>query len=237
MARRKPDTAGLQERLGYAFKDPDLLVRALTHVSAPGTGAASNYQRLEFLGDRVLGLAVAEMVFRAFPDAPEGELSRRLSELVRRETCAEVAIAWDVGPNLKLGGGEVQSGGRRNTAILADVCEAIIGAVFLDGGFEAGRALVEAAFHEHLLLPRRPLRDPKSALQEWAQGQGLPTPTYTVVEQIGPDHAPEFRVMAKVQGFENAVGIGRSKRVAEQEAARNLLLKEGVWTAEEQGVA
>ncbi|HEY8382460.1 MAG TPA: ribonuclease III [Microvirga sp.] len=235
MARRKPDTDGLQERLGYAFKDPDLLVRALTHVSAPGTGAESNYQRLEFLGDRVLGLAVAEMVFRAFPDAPEGELSRRLSELVRRETCAEVAIAWDVGPNLKLGGGEVQSGGRRNTAILADVCEAIIGAVFLDGGFEAGRALVEAAFQEHLLLPRRPLRDPKSALQEWAQGQGLPTPTYTVVEQIGPDHAPEFRVMAKVKGFENAVGIGRSKRVAEQEAARNLLLQEGVWTAEEQG--
>ena len=142
----------------------------------------------------MLGLAIADMLYRAFPTAPEGELSRRLSELVRRETCAEVAVAWDVGPHLRLGAGEVHSGGRRNQAILADVCEAIIGAVFLDGGYGAAKDLVERSFGARLSAPRRPLRDPKSALQEWAQGRGLPTPNYSVVEQVGPDHAPRFQV-------------------------------------------
>jgi ribonuclease-3 len=236
VARRKVHPGELQERLGYAFRDPDLLVRALTHVSAPQGGEGS-YQRLEFLGDRVLGLAVAEMLYAAFPEAPEGELSRRLSELVRRETCAEVALAWDVGPHLKLGLGEVQSGGRKNQAILADVCEAIIGAVFLDGGYAAARDLIGRAFGDLLATPRRPLRDPKSALQEWAQGQGWPTPTYAVVERVGPDHAPQFRVMAKVKGVESGLGVGASKRAAEQEAARNLLLREGVWTEDEHGLA
>jgi len=230
VARRKPDTVALEERLGYRFRDRDLLDLALTHVSAPGAGTGVSYQRLEFLGDRVLGLAVAEMLYRAYPDAAEGELSRRLAELVRRESCAEVAQAWDVGPHLKLGAGEVHSGGRRNTAILADACEAIIGAVFLDGGYEAARALVERAFAQRLAAPRRPLRDAKTALQEWAQGRGLPTPVYAIVEQVGPDHAPKFRVSAKVEGLDLALGLGASKRSAEQDAARSLLLREGVWT-------
>jgi ribonuclease-3 len=237
VAKRKLDTSALQARLGYIFSNSDLLVQALTHVSAPSASALGSYQRLEFLGDRVLGLTVAEMLYGAFPNEAEGDLSRRLSELVRRETCAEVAVAWDVGPHLKLGGGEVQSGGRRNQAILADVCEAIIGAVFLDGGYAAAKALVERAFAAQLATPRRPMRDPKSALQEWAQGRGLPTPTYAVVEQIGPDHAPRFRVVVKVQGQENGWGVGTSKRAAEQDAARDLLLREGVWTEEEHGVA
>jgi ribonuclease-3 len=230
VARRKPDTGALEERLGYRFRDRDLFGLALTHVSAPGAGPGMSYQRLEFLGDRVLGLAVAEMLYRAYPDAAEGELSRRLAELVRRESCAEVAQAWDVGPHLKLGAGEVHSGGRRNTAILADACEAIIGAVFLDGGYEAARALVERAFAQRLAAPRRPLRDAKTALQEWAQGRGLPTPVYAIVEQVGPDHAPKFRVSAKVEGLDLALGLGASKRSAEQDAARSLLLREGVWT-------
>lgn len=234
MARRTAQPDKLQETLGYRFERPELLTEALTHVSAPDAGGQS-YQRLEFLGDRVLGLIVAEMLFYSFPSAPEGELSRRLAELVRRESCAEVALAWDIGPYLKLGAGEAQSGERRNQTILADVCEAIIGAVFLDGGYEAAKVLVETAFKELLHAPRRPLRDPKSALQEWAQGKGLPPPTYTVVEQTGPDHAPKFRVMVKVRGHESDYGLGASKRAAEQEAARSLLLREGVWTQEDQG--
>ena len=233
MARRKVRPDELQERLGHTFSDPDLLLRALTHVSAP-QGAEASYQRLEFLGDRVLGLAIADMLYEAYPAAPEGELSRRLAELVRRETCAEVALAWDLGAHVRLGLGEVHSGGRRNQAILADVCEAVIGAVFLDGGYLAARALVERAFGALLSAPRRPLRDPKSALQEWAQGQGWPTPTYAVVERAGPDHAPRFRVVAKVRGLESGHGVGPSKRTAEQDAARRLLIREGVWTGNEQ---
>ncbi len=233
MARRKPDAGALEGRLGYRFRDGDLLGLALTHVSAPSAGPGMSYQRLEFLGDRVLGLAVAEMLYSAYPDAAEGELSRRFAELVRRESCAEVAVAWDLGPHLRLGAGEVHSGGRRNTAILADACESIIGAVFLDGGYGAAKALVERAFAERLSAPRRPLRDAKTALQEWAQGRGLPTPVYAVVEQVGPDHAPQFRVSATVQGLESGFGLGASKRNAEQDAARSLLLREGVWTESE----
>jgi ribonuclease-3 len=233
VARRKAAIADLEERLGYAFTDPDLLERALTHVSAPNAGPSQSYQRLEFLGDRVLGLAVADLLVAAFPAASEGELSRRLSELVRWESCAEIALAWDLGPHLRLGTGEVQSGGRRNPAILADVAEAVIGAAFLDGGYPAAKALVERAFADAVTAPRRPLRDPKSALQEWAQARGLPTPTYTTLEQIGPDHAPQFRILVKVKGLESGVGVGQSKRVAEQDAARGVLLREGVWSEDQ----
>jgi ribonuclease-3 len=236
VTRRKPNLDELLTKLDYRFERPELLEEALTHVSAPNAGGQS-YQRLEFLGDRVLGLAIAEMLYRAFPGAPEGELSRRLAELVRRESCAEIAQSWDVGPHVKLGAGEAQSGERKNEAILADVCEAIIGAVFLDGGYDAAQKLIERSFKDLLAAPRRPLRDPKSALQEWAQAQGLPPPTYTIVEQTGPDHAPRFRIMVKVKGQESDFGLGTSKRVAEQAAARSLLLREGIWTEEEHGVA
>jgi ribonuclease III len=236
VARRKPNFDELLKKLGYRFEKPELLDEALTHVSAPQAGGQS-YQRLEFLGDRVLGLAIADLLYRTFPGAPEGELSRRLAELVRRESCAEIAIDWDVGSYLKIGAGEAHSGERRNPTILADVCEAIIGAVFLDGGYEAAQGLVERSFQGLLEAPRRPLRDPKSALQEWAQGRGLPPPTYSVVEQKGPDHAPKFRVMVKVKDAESAFGHGTSKRIAEQAAARSLLLREGVWTEEEHGTA
>jgi ribonuclease-3 len=237
MARRKVDTAPLEERLGHHFKDRDLLACALTHVSAAGgaKGRSRNYQRLEFLGDRVLGLTVAELLFAAFPDASEGELSQRLSELVRRDTCAEVAIAWDVGPYLRLGGGDMQSGGRTSKPILADVCESIIGAVFLDAGYHAAKALVERAFAERMTIAHVPLRDPKTVLQEWAQGRALPTPTYHLVEQTGPDHAPRFHVEAKVGPLEGATGTAATKRAAEQDAAQNLLLREGVWKEPQHG--
>jgi ribonuclease-3 len=235
--RPRPRIEELEERLGYRFEDGTLLGQALTHVSAPGRAGETSYQRLEFLGDRVLGLAVAELLYARFPVAHEGELSRRLSEVVRRESCAAVAEQWEVGPYLKLGLGEVQSGGRRNQTILADVCEAIIAAVFLDGGYPAALTLVDRSFGAMLSAPRQSLRDPKSALQEWAQGRGLPPPTYELVEQTGPDHAPSFQVMVKVQGLESGLGAGTSKRGAEQEAARGLLLRVGVWKEEQNDVA
>ena len=237
MARRKADVASLEDRLAYHFKDPHLLACALTHVSAAGgaAGRSKNYQRLEFLGDRVLGLAIAEMLFTAFPKASEGELSQRLSELVRRDTCAEVALVWDVGPYLKLGGGDMQSGGRSSRPILADVCESIIGAVFLDGGYEAAKALVERGFAERMRAEHRLPRDPKTVLQEWAQGRGLPTPTYHLVEQTGPDHAPRFQVEARVGPLEAATGSAATKRAAEQDAAQNLLVREQVWKGDEVG--
>jgi ribonuclease-3 len=171
MARRKVQRSDLEARIGHSFADPDLLTRALTHVSAAGSSKGRNYQRLEFLGDRVLGLAVAEMLIEAFPHAPEGELSQRLSELVRRETCAGIAEAWDVGPHLLLGTGEMQSGGRANRAILSDAAESILGAVFMDAGYGTARKLVQAALASQLTAAVTPPRDAKTALQEWARGR------------------------------------------------------------------
>jgi ribonuclease-3 len=227
ITRPKPDLSVLEARIGHSFADPSLLARAVTHVSK-AAGRAGSYQRLEFLGDRVLGLAIADRLYAAFPQADEGDLSRRLAGLVRRETCAAVATAWDVGPHLVLGQGEVLGGGRRNQTILADVCEAILGAVYMDAGYEAARALIESAFRpaEPTGAPRG--RDAKSALQEWAMGRGLAIPAYDVVERSGPDHAPHFRIAARVEGLEPGVGEGPSKRLAEQDAARTVLAREGI---------
>ena len=225
----RADRSGLESSLAHRFAKPDLLTRALTHISGV-TGAnarAASYQRLEFLGDRVLGLAVSAMLYAEFPHAAEGELSRRLADLVRRESCAEVAAAWDVGPYLRLGPGEVLSGGRGRQAILADVCEALIGAVFIDGGFEPAAALVRRAWEPRMLSPRRSLQDPKTALQEWAQGQGKPTPVYSETERSGPAHAPQFTVTVTVEGCAPADGAGTSKRHAEQAAAEGFMRREG----------
>ncbi len=230
-ARRTADLSALEARLGYVFKDRSHLEKALTHMSAASAEARREltYQRLEFLGDRVLGVCVSDMLFRTFPEADEGELSRRLADLVRKETCAEVAGQWEVGPHLKIGGGEAQTGARKNKAILADVCEGIVGAVFMDGGFEAARGLIERCLAPRMLAPPRPLRDAKTALQEWAQGQGHPTPTYAQRGRSGPDHAPRFMIAAEVPGFPEAVAEGRSKRLAEQAAAEAFLRRESLW--------
>lgn len=227
--RKAPDTARLQATLGHVFADPSLLTTALTHMSAEGSRLES-YQRLEFLGDRVLGLSIADMLFARYRQAEEGDMSRRLADLVRKETCAEVATAWNVGAYMRLGEGEILGGARKNRAILADACEAIIGAVFIDGGYDAARALVERAFGERLLKPVRPLRDAKTALQEWAQGQGYHTPTYTERGRSGPDHAPVFRVAARIAGLADAEAQGTSKRLAEQAAAEAFLRREGLWS-------
>ena len=232
----KDDVTALQARIGHVFADASLLERALTHVSALPAQAqrrADSYQRLEFLGDRVLGLTVSDMLYEAFPEAEEGELSRRLADLVRKETCADVARGWGVGAVLRLGEGEAQTGGADKTAILGDICESLLGAVFLDAGYGAAEALVRRFFSEKMLNPVRPLRDPKTALQEWAQARGLPTPVYRQVGRSGPDHAPVFSIEVGVNGFEPALAEGSSKRFAEQASAQNFLEREGVVGGDE----
>ncbi len=230
MSCKAKDRAALEERIGFKFTDQTLLERALTHISALGGGAAriNSYQRLEFLGDHVLGLVISDMLYRAFPKANEGEMSRRLADLVRKETCAEVARAMDLGPALKLGASESQAGGRLRTTILADACEALIGATFLDSGYQAAEDLIARFWKERMLTPMQPLRDAKTMLQEWAQGRGLPAPVYKELARTGPHHRPQFRVAVTLPDREQAEGIGGSKRAAEQAAAAAMLSLIGV---------
>src|ERR1700720_647549 len=227
MARQDQDVGALEARIGHVFANRNLIAVALTHVSAAAGSKRETYQRLEFLGDRVLGLAVSSMLYEAFPEAGEGELSRRLAGLVRKESCAEVALAWGVDTRVRLG--EIEQQIRTpNMAILGDVCESIIGAVFLDAGYEAAKAVVIAAFGERMHAPGRPLRDPKTALQEWAQARGLPTPLYRETARSGPDHAPEFTISVEVPGYRNAEAKGFAKRLAEQAAAAAFIAREGI---------
>jgi ribonuclease III len=230
--RRRRGTA-LEERIGYKFKDATFLESALTHISAlKGVrNRASSYQRLEFLGDHVLGLVISDLLFRGFPKADEGELSRRLADLVRKETCAEIARTIELGTAIRLGSSEANAGGRKRPAILADVCEALIGAVYLDGGYPAAEDLVERLWQVRMQATAPPQRDPKTVLQEWAQARGLPTPTYSEVERTGPDHSPQFRVAVQLPSFAPAEGSGRSKRIAEQAAAAAMLTRERVKPA------
>jgi ribonuclease III len=231
MSRKAKDKAALEDRIGYKFADKALLERALTHISALSGGPqkrADSYQRLEFLGDHVLGLVISDMLYRAFPKANEGELSRRLADLVRKETCAEVARAMDLGPALKLGNSESHAGGRLRATILADACEALVGAVFIDGGYKASDKLVEKFWKARMLKPLRPLRDPKTLLQEWAQARGLPTPAYRELARTGPHHDPEFRVAVVLPDRPPAEGVGSSKRAAEQAAAAAMLTRVGI---------
>ena len=231
VSQKRPELGVLEEAVGHRFADRSLLERALTHVSAAsGNERAGSYQRLEFLGDRVLGLCVCEMLFAAFPNAEEGELSRRLAELVRRETCAEVSRNWGVGPHLRLAAGGAFPRARQNQSLLADVCEAIVGAVFLDAGYQGATAVVRKAFTGLMEAPRRPLRDAKTMLQEWAHARGLANPSYRLIDCSGPDHAPVFRIAAQVEGFPEGEGSGPSKRIAEQAAASHFLTREGVWS-------
>jgi ribonuclease-3 len=220
--RGKVEFADLEARLGYRFQDPDLAMLALTHLSAQTAGGRS-YQRLEFLGDRVLGLVVADHLYRAFPHASEGELSMRLAKLVRRETCADIAAEWDVGPHVILGLGEARGGGRKKAAILSDVCESLIGAVFVDGGFEAARGLILRSWGDRLTAGEEPARDAKTALQEWAQARALAAPRYEEAARTGPAHAPSFVMRVELPGYGPETGEASSKRAAEQAAAQAFL--------------
>ena len=219
------DFAELTRVLGHEFGNPALLREALTHSSAlPARGAKTlSYQRLEFLGDRVLGLVVADLLICHFPREPEGALARRLASLVRRETLAEVSSGLDLGRHLVLAKAEADAGGRENPALLADACEAVIGALYVDGGLAAARAFVEPLWAPLLAAEVRPPQDAKTALQEWAQARGLALPAYREVERQGPAHQPVFTIEVAVEGHAPGRGAGRSKRLAEQAAAQALL--------------
>jgi ribonuclease-3 len=168
------------------------------------------------------------MLYRAFPNADEGELSKRLADLVRKESCADVAKSLGLVEDIKLGAVGAGAGARLRKSVLGDICEAVIGAVFLDGGYSAAAQFVERNWTERMRKPRRPLRDPKTVLQEWAQGKGLPTPVYREVERTGPHHDPQFRVAVDLPGLAPAEGVGGSKRAAEKVAASVMIEREGV---------
>ncbi len=233
-ASREQAIAELEQRLSYAFKDRGLIDRALTHASI-GDGARNtkvgrlrDNERLEFLGDRVLGLLTAEALVKRDPDAREGELAVRLNALVKGETCAEVARAMGLGDALRLSGGETRTGGRDKPKVLADACEAVIAALYLDGGLETARKVYERFWRPAMDgLDVVLVKDPKTALQEWAQRQGKPLPAYKIVSRLGPDHAPVFTVEASVEGLAAASGLGPSRQTAEKAAAEALLAREG----------
>jgi ribonuclease-3 len=235
MTRRKPrgrgaalppDIAGLETRLGHRFKTPDLLVQALTHSSAADDRRRSN-ERLEFLGDRVLGLIVARLLLETYPDEDEGQVSYRFSALVKSPTLYRVAESVGLEPYVRLSEGEASAGGRDNAALIANCCEAVIAALFIDGGLDAAETFVRR--HWQPLLKEQPLppKDAKTTLQEWAQGQGLPLPEYRVAEQRGPGHAPVFRVAVTVETLPTTEAEGPSKRAAEQSAAELMLRRIG----------
>jgi ribonuclease-3 len=231
MSHKSKGHAKLEARLGYKFADPELLDRALTHSSAiaPAKRVALSYQRLEFLGDRVLGLVVADMLYRKFPKANEGDLSRSLNALVRKETCAMIARELNLGPDLNLGDSEARTGGADKDAILGDVMEALLGAVYMDGGLGPAFEIIERLFGERIGQSGTERADAKTTLQEWAQGRGLEPPVYEEIERTGPDHAPEFTIAVKLGNFDPLTATGPSKKLAEHKAAEAFLVREKVW--------
>lgn len=218
----------LEELIGYVFTDKDRLDRAITHASArPGKG--SNYERLEFLGDRVLGLCVAEMLFRTFRDAKEGELSVRLNQLVSAESCAAVSDDLGLHRFIRTGADVKKLTGKAMLNVRADVVESLIAAIYLDGGLEAARGFILANWEDRAARAEGARRDAKTELQEWAHARFGLTPNYRVDERSGPDHDPRFTVTVEVKGVAPETGIDRSKRAAEQAAATKILEREGVW--------
>jgi ribonuclease-3 len=210
------------ERLGHRFADPALLVRAVTHASISAPTRPDN-QRLEFLGDRVLGLVMAEALLAADEGATEGQLAPRFNALVRKETCADVARSIGLGEVLKLGRSETMSGGKRKEALLADAMEAVIAAIHVDAGFEAARKIVLGLWGNRIHSVEKDARDAKTSLQEWAQARGLPPPAYVEIARTGPDHAPVFTIEVRLSTGETERFSGSPKRLAEQSAAKALL--------------
>jgi ribonuclease-3 len=228
MNARAAAVDALKARLGHAFHDDGLLERALTHASVGGGGGkVRDNEVLEFIGDRVIGLLAAERLSALDAKAPEGELAVRLNALVSREACARVARSVDMGPALRLAPSETKTGGRDKDSILAGACEAVMAAIYQDAGLEAARAVFLDLWSDlfgEVAAPRA--RDPKTALQEWAQGRGKPLPAYAVTARTGPDHAPTFTVAVEVAGLEPVAAQGRSRQEAEKAAAAALLARE-----------
>jgi ribonuclease-3 len=221
------DTADLERRLGHVFKNKTLLTRALTHSSADSV--ASN-ERLEFLGDRVLGLVIAEALHDRHPGDPEGALALKFNALARRETCVAAGEAAGIPPHLILASSEAGSGGRRKAAIIGGAVEAVIAALYIDGGMEAAKGFIDRYWEDAFANLGQDMRDAKTALQEWAQARESTksAPVYRIVGREGPDHAPRFAVEVSVEGHAPELGQGRSKREAEQAAARALLERLGL---------
>jgi ribonuclease-3 len=210
----------LQKKLGHQFADPSLLERALTHSSL---GGDSNNERLEFLGDRVLGLVIAELLCKMYPQDSEGDLAKRHAALVQGKILTRLAREIDFGAAIQLSDAERSAGGSNNDNILADGLEAVIGAIYLDGGLAPCRSVICALWQDSVKNMTQPPQDPKTALQEWAQGRGLPLPEYELVGREGPDHAPKFRIRVCVTNYPPATAAGASRRKAEKEAAAILL--------------
>ncbi|MBF0355457.1 MAG: ribonuclease III [Alphaproteobacteria bacterium] len=211
----------IETKLGYVFKSPSLRDEALTHPSA-ASALKPSYQRLEFLGDRVLGLVVARLLIQRFPGEAEGDLAKRHAVLVSRETAARAAGALGIAPFIKLSKGEDEAGGRSNPTALGDVMEALLGAIYLDGGLAPAEALVVRLWEPLLAEDLSPPKDAKTTLQEWSQARSMGLPVYSVLSQSGPAHDPKFLILARI-GDNQAQGEGNSKRAAEQMAAKALL--------------
>ena len=222
------DRAKLEAAIGYVFVEKDRLDWALTHASAR-TNKTDNYERLEFLGDRVLGLCIAELLFRTFVTATEGELSVRLNQLVSAETCAEVADEMQLHLYIRTGADVKKLTGKRMLNVRADVVESLIAAIYLDGGLEVARTFILHYWEHRAVRPDGARRDAKTELQEWAHAKFGVTPVYRVDDRSGPDHDPRFTVTVEVAGTAPETGIERSKRAAEQVAATRILEREGIW--------
>ncbi|MBX3478882.1 MAG: ribonuclease III [Caulobacter sp.] len=218
----------LERRIGHVFADRTLLERALTHSSV-GDGAVKvrHNERLEFLGDRVLGLLASERLLALYPEAREGEMSPRLANLVNGKACARVGRRLDIGAALRMSGSASRMGVRDNDNALGDAVEALMAAIYLDGGLDAARGFFDQSWGEEFAQLEQPrAKDSKTRLQEWAMGQRLPVPAYSVIEQTGPDHAPRFTVEVAVRGYQSERGEGGSRREAEKAAASAMLLKQ-----------
>lgn len=225
----KPDwVPELETLVGYVFRETVRLERAMTHASSRN-GDGTNYERLEFLGDRVLGLVIAEMLFRMYPEADEGHLSVRLNQLVNADTCAEVCDEVGLAPFIKTGSDVRAGAAKTRKGIRADVMESLIAAIYLDGGLEAARPVIHRFWEARARSEASARRDAKTELQEWAHSRELGHPLYVIESREGPDHDPVFTVSVKVGGIRPATGRGTSKRQAEQEAAAAVLTREGVW--------
>lgn len=229
--------AELEKIIDYNFKDISLLTQAVTHSSSYFDGRAKksrstaqkHYERLEFLGDRVLGLVISEYLFDNFPDEDEGDLNLRFAQLVRKESCTMVAQGLEIDRFVILGANETKSGLNKNPTILGDVCEALIAALFLDGGMEVAKPFILNHWNAQIESNQPHKQDAKTALQEWAQKLKLPLPLYKVSQTTGPAHAPQFTIEVSVTNYEKSVANGQSKRIAEQKAATEFLIREKIW--------
>jgi ribonuclease-3 len=222
------DHTRLAEIIGHEFRDRHRLERALTHSSARSRGKG-NYERLEFLGDRILGLVIAEQLFQFFPTAKEGELSVRLNQLVSAGTCAAVADELQLHRFIRTGTDVKNVAGKRMANVRADVMESLIAAIYLDAGLEAARRFIIDNWGERVRASAAARRDAKTELQEWAHLKTGEAPAYAIIDRSGPDHDPMFTVRVAVSGFADETGTGRSRRAAEQVAATRMLEREGVW--------